>query len=107
MVTSRFKSYLSNPYATINCFILFQVGEIAERAPKVIEDNVPFVEGVAKTIQETSGFVGGVLVPVAANTTSTVVEFANNVLVPVAANATSTVMDLANNVLNPTGSDST
>jgi len=38
---------------------IMAVGEIAERAPKVIEDNVPFVEGVAKTIQETSGFVGG------------------------------------------------
>jgi len=35
------------------------IGEIAERAPKVIEENVPVVEGLAKTIQETSGFVGG------------------------------------------------
>ena len=50
--------------------VFLQIGEIAERAPKVIEENVPVVEGLAKTIQETSGFVGGVL----ANTTQIIVK---------------------------------
>lgn len=33
--------------------------EIAAEAPKIVEENAPLVEGIAKTVSETSGFVGG------------------------------------------------
>ena len=79
----------------------FQIGEVAEKAPKVIEDNVPFVEGLARTIQETSGFVGGVILntPQIVANASTVVAGTTELL----ANATAAVAPVASGVVDTAG----